>query len=69
MMVKSDLEKKANFTFYQIFGLGASFLVLTLLLSVKLYILVGILYTLAFGAIAFFLNIFDKSIIKSLLKY
>ena len=37
MIVKSDLEKKANFTFYQIFGLGASFLVLTLLLSVKLY--------------------------------
>lgn len=36
-MLKTDLEKKANFTFYQILGIGASFLALLLFLSVKLY--------------------------------
>lgn len=37
IMFKSDLEKKANFTFYQILGIGASFLALLLFLSIKLY--------------------------------
>ncbi len=37
MMLKNGLGKKANFTFYQILGIGAVFLSLLLLLSLKLY--------------------------------
>lgn len=36
-MPKNDLEKKADFTFYQILGIGAGFLAMLLFLSVKLY--------------------------------
>lgn len=36
-MTKDNLNKKASFTFYQILGVGIGFLVLLLLLSIKLY--------------------------------
>lgn len=39
-MVKSDLTKKADFTFYQLVGLGLAFLILFLLFILKIYPLV-----------------------------
>ena len=39
-MVKSDLTKKADFTFYQIFGLGIFFLILFLFFILRIYPLI-----------------------------
>ena len=53
IMLKSDLEKKANFTFYQILGIGASFFALLLFLSLKLYPKLFLLWESFLGKLEF----------------